>query len=336
MIKYTKEEIDNLKLNYKINDQLIERLKIIKKEMNKSSHITINNKTNKEDKTENLKKIIIFLNKISYENYKDIINNLNIVIDNKEDLIEIIKIIIYNSINYYNIQCNTINNENIYMYSDIIYKIIKNRYKWYYKDKEIYTFRYILIDQLEKEYDKIKKNNDKKVLYGYYILITTLYIKNILSDILYEKILDDLINSNNNIINELLIYILKLLLNNNINKYYEKINNILKKENDQRINIIYKILINNNNKINNNNNNNNKNIKINDSKSNIDIKKVLEDNIYNKDWNDFIEIYKEICKNKVYSHKIDDFLKLLEENLEEIKIDIPNINIKELKIIFKR
>jgi len=63
---------------------------------------------------------------------------------------------------------------------------------------------------------------------------------------------------------------------------------------------------------------------------------VLEENIYNKDWNEFIDIYKEICKNKINSDKIDEFLKLLEENIDEIKIDIPKINIKELKIIFKR
>jgi len=146
MIRYTKEEIYNLKLNYKINEDLVEKLKLIKKEMNKSSHININNKTIKNDKTENLKEIIIFLNKISYENYKNILSNLNIIIDNKNDLIEIVKIIIYNSINYYNIQCNTINNNNIFMYSDIIYEIIKNKYKWYYIDNDIYTFRYLLIE----------------------------------------------------------------------------------------------------------------------------------------------------------------------------------------------
>jgi hypothetical protein len=248
MIRYTKEEINNLKSNYKINEQLKERLIYIKNGMNKSSHININNKTNKEDKTENLKKVIIFLNKISYDNYKDIINNLNILIDNKNDLIEIVKIIIYNSINYYNIQCNTINNDNIYMYSDIIYEIIKNKYKWYYKENNIYTFRYVIIDELEKEYYKIKLRNDKKSIYGYYILITTLYIKNILSGIIYEKLIDnlielndaddliklnnadDLILLNNILINELLIYLLKLLLNNNINKFTEKINNKISKE----------------------------------------------------------------------------------------------------------
>ena len=79
--------------------------------------------------------------------------------------------------------------------------------------------------------------------------------------------------------------------------------------------------------------NNNKNIKINDNK--IDIKKVLEDNIYNKNWDEFIEIYKEICKNKDNRKEINEFINILEENIEDIKLDIPKINIKELKIIFK-
>ena len=230
MIRYTKEEINKLKLSYKINEQLKDRLIYIKNGMNKSSHININNKTNKEDKTENLKKVIIFLNKISYDNYKDIINNLNILIDDKNDLIEIVKIIIYNSINYYNIQCNTINNDNMYMYSDIIYEIIKNKYKWYYKEKNICTFRHVIIEELEKEYYKIKLRNDKKSIYGYYILITTLYIKNVLSNIVYEKLIDDLIETNDILISELLIYILKLLLNNNIKNCVEKINDKINKE----------------------------------------------------------------------------------------------------------
>ena len=327
MIRYTKEEINNLKSNYKINEQLKERLIYIKNGMNKSSHININNKTNKEDKTENLKKVIIFLNKISYDNYKDIINNLNILIDNKNDLIEIVKIIIYNSINYYNIQCNTINNDNIYMYSDIIYEIIKNKYKWYYKENNIYTFRYVIIDELEKEYYKIKLRNDKKSIYGYYILITTLYIKNILSGIIYEKLIDNLIELNDILISELLIYILKLLLNNDVKICVEKINNKISKEQDQRIIILHKILIKDNII------DNNKNIKINNNK--IDIKKVLEDNIYNKNWDEFIEIYKEICKNKDNRKEINEFINILEENIEDIKLDIPKINIKELKIIFK-
>ena len=232
MIRYTKEEINKLKLSYKINEQLKDRLIFIKNGMNKSSHININNKTNKEDKTENLKKVIIFLNKISYDNYKDIINNLNILIDDKNDLIEIVKIIIYNSINYYNIQCNTINNDNMYMYSDIIYEIIKNKYKWYYKEKNICTFRYVIIEELEKEYYKIKLRNDKKSIYGYYILITTLYIKNVLSNTVYEKLIDDLIETNDILISELLIYILKLLLNNNIKNCVEKINDKINKEKD--------------------------------------------------------------------------------------------------------
>ena len=327
MIRYTKEEINKLKLNYKINEQLKDRLIYIKNGMNKSSHININNKTNKEDKTENLKKVIIFLNKISYDNYKDIINNLNIIIDDKNDLIEIVKIIIYNSINYYNIQCNTINNDNMYMYSDIIYEIIKNKYKWYYKEKNICTFRYVIIEELEKEYYKIKLRNDKKSIYGYYILITTLYIKNILSNIVYEKLIDDLIESNDLLISELLIYILKLLLNNNINNFTEKINNKINEEKDQRIIILYKILIKDNII------NSKKNIILNNNK--IDIKKVLEDNIYNKNWDEFIDIYKEICKNKDNRKEISEFLNILEENIEDIKLDIPKINIKELKIIFK-
>ena len=327
MIRYTKEEINKLKLSYKINEQLKDRLIFIKNGMNKSSHININNKTNKEDKTENLKKVIIFLNKISYDNYKDIINNLNILIDDKNDLIEIVKIIIYNSINYYNIQCNTINNDNMYMYSDIIYEIIKNKYKWYYKEKNICTFRYVIIEELEKEYYKIKLRNDKKSIYGYYILITTLYIKNVLSNTVYEKLIDDLIETNDILISELLIYILKLLLNNNIKNCVEKINDKINKEKDQRIIILYKILIK-DNMI-----NNKKNITIDNNK--IDIKKVLEDNIYNKNWDEFIEIYKEICKNKDNRKEISEFLNILEENIEDIKLDIPKINIKELKIIFK-
>ena len=327
MIRYTKEEINKLKLSYKINEQLKDRLIFIKNGMNKSSHININNKTNKEDKTENLKKVIIFLNKISYDNYKDIINNLNILIDDKNDLIEIVKIIIYNSINYYNIQCNTINNDNMYMYSDIIYEIIKNKYKWYYKEKNICTFRHVIIEELEKEYYKIKLRNDKKSIYGYYILITTLYIKNVLSNIVYEKLIDDLIETNDILISELLIYILKLLLNNNIKNCVEKINDKINKEQDQRIIILYKILIK-DNMI-----NNKKNITIDNNK--IDIKKVLEDNIYNKNWDEFIDIYKEICKNKDNRKEISDFLNILEENIDDIKLDIPKINIKELKIIFK-
>lgn len=327
MIRYTKEEINKLKLSYKINEQLKDRLIYIKNGMNKSSHININNKTNKEDKTENLKKVIIFLNKISYDNYKDIINNLNILIDDKNDLIEIVKIIIYNSINYYNIQCNTINNDNMYMYSDIIYEIIKNKYKWYYKEKNICTFRHVIIEELEKEYYKIKLRNDKKSIYGYYILITTLYIKNVLSNIVYEKLIDDLIETNDILISELLIYILKLLLNNNIKNCVEKINDKINKEQDQRIIILYKILIK-DNMI-----NNKKNITIDNNK--IDIKKVLEDNIYNKNWDEFIDIYKEICKNKDNRKEISDFLNILEENIDDIKLDIPKINIKELKIIFK-
>ena len=79
--------------------------------------------------------------------------------------------------------------------------------------------------------------------------------------------------------------------------------------------------------------NNKKNIKIDNNK--IDIKKVLEDNIYNKNWDEFIEIYKEICKNKDNRKEISEFLNILEENIEDIKLDIPIINIKELKIIFK-
>ena len=79
--------------------------------------------------------------------------------------------------------------------------------------------------------------------------------------------------------------------------------------------------------------NNKKNIKIDNNK--IDIKKVLEDNIYNKNWDEFIDIYKEICKNKDNRKEISDFLNILEENIDDIKLDIPKINIKELKIIFK-
>ena len=44
MIRYTKEEIDNLRIKYKVNEQLKERLLYIKNGMNKSSHININNK----------------------------------------------------------------------------------------------------------------------------------------------------------------------------------------------------------------------------------------------------------------------------------------------------
>lgn len=328
MIRYTKEEITDLKQNYKVNEELIQRLIYIKNGLKKSSHVIINNKTNKEDKTENLKKIIIFLNKISYDNYKEIINNLNIVIDDKKDLVEIIKIIIYNSINYFNIQCNTINNDNIYMYGDIIYEIIKNKYKWYYKENNIYTFRYVLIDELEKEYYRIKLRIDKKSIYGYYMLITTLYIKNILSGFVYEKLIDELIERNDILINELLIYILKLLLNNKINICVHKINNKINEEKDQRIIILYKILIK-DDMIKENNN------KINIDNNVSDIIKVLEDNIYNKNWDDFIEIYKSICKNKDNREKIYEFIQILEENIEEIKMDIPKINIEELKIIFK-
>ena len=329
MIKYRKEEIEQLKKNYKINEELIYKLKIIKKEMNNSSHININNKTIKDDKTDNLKKIIIFLNKISYKNYKKIIDNLNITIDKKEDIIEIVKILIYNAINYYNIQCNTINNEDIYMYSNIMSEIIKNKYKWYYKEDNIYTFRYVLIEHLEREYKKIIEINDKKIINGYNILITTLYIKKILSEKVYEEIIKELIKKNNIISSEILIYILKLLKNNNINKYDEIIKERIKRENDQRIQIIYKILI---------NENKNNEIKKIDEKldDNINIKKVLEENIYNKNWDEFIEIYKNVCKNENNNEIIDEFINILEENIEEIKIDIPNINIKELKIIFKR
>lgn len=327
MIRYTKEEINDLKKGYKINEQLIEKLIFIKNSMNKSSHININNKTNKEDKTENLKKVIIFLNKISYDNYRNIINNLNILINDKKDLIEIIKIIIYNSINYYNIQCNTINNENIYMYSDIIYEIIKNKYKWYYEDVTIYTFRYVLIDELEKEYYRIKTRNDKKSIYGYYVLITTLYIKNIISNTIYNNIIDDLIETDNILVKELLIYILKLLINNDKKECIDKINNKINEEKDQRISILYKILIKDNII------NDNKKVII--SNDVIDIKQVLEDNIYNKNWNEFIEIYKEICKNEDNNIKIREFLDVLEDNIEEIRLDIPKINIEELKIIFK-
>jgi hypothetical protein len=54
-------------------------------------------------------------------------------------------------------------------------------------------------------------------------------------------------------------------------------------------------------------------IKENNNKINIDnnvsnIIKVLEDNIYNKNWDDFIEIYKSICKNKDNREKIYEFI----------------------------
>ena len=340
--------INQFKNNYVVNNLIINRLNNIKNNVVKSTHVLLNKKIDKKELSENIQTTIIFLNKLSSDNFNKIINDINIIINNEKDINLIVNNLINNAINYYKINnIFTQNNkslsiyDDLFVYSKLIKYIILNKYKWYYKnDKNIILFRHSLLLKCYDEHNKyfliIKNENNnlknniiqnKKNAIGFYIFLTTLFINGILSkksfDELYLNLID--IIYNNDII-EILIYINKILIDFNKNDYYNIfIKNINKNTLQNRLRILIELIFTINIK-----NIEQKNIDntIDDNKNKLF--KILEDSLYNDKY--------DIFEKKIEEHNIDnkeiiiEFIKIISDKEKEIIVDIPKLNINKLKI----
>lgn len=302
------------KLSLTIND--------IKNKIYQSSQFIYGVKNNNINIINNNKnKVIGILNKLTKNNYNFIINELNFHINS--EINEICEIIIKKAINDYTVNLyKNINDANIKLICQLISDIILFRYEW--KDDKK-TFRDCM---LEKIYFNLKHFNDinKKESIGLIILISYLYIYNIIANEQLNILINLLIQSNEEIHSEMLIVMLYIVKDKK--NIYCHLDSIRKKiKTNKRLSIIIDILFDKENKTIHYQDENNDEIR------NDEIYNKLENSLYNKTFEEFEEDLMNSITNNGKT-KLIKFLDLLVKNEKEILIDIPNFKISAIKKLF--
>lgn len=232
MIKYTFQDILKYKNNYIINDKIIDDIKKCKKLILQSTHVSLNYKIDNNN-NENIKNVIIFLNKLSFDNFDNIIDEINIIINKEQDLLDIISNLMNKIMIDHKITIQNVEKSNIILYSKLIRHIILNKYKWICNGN---TFRYYLLQKLCEIYSKIEEL-DKKLVISLLIFLSSLYKNNILSNHHINQIILESNMKNESII-EGLIFMSNILDDKNKKQIIDKL-----KSNDNLSNR-HKILLN--------------------------------------------------------------------------------------------
>jgi hypothetical protein len=301
------------------------------------------------------------LNKLSKHNIDKILENINININDKNNLISVTIMITDKIINnfIYSKILNDIDGIYIDIYVELIYKIIINKHNWIYYDEknDIYmTFRDLIIDRIYNLCDNINNNSDQNNI-GLFIFIGLLFNFGILSYLHINEIIYDKININNILSNEMdenkntikleiLSYMINIILHKKIedkkikNHFLNLLNNIKNnKYNNKRLDIIFDMILKKNYgndnkiKIDINNDINDINDVYTDGYNNT-ILNELENEIYNRNWINYKLYFKNtIDKHNINKIKLDEFILDIEKRKNDITIDVPDLNMNELKEI---